>query len=151
MRYPKKEEAEKILSRFSLEQRDNFLGIARTGDIVELLREIRTVSGAIGLHEAVAIGNAVKVLAGSVEEELEWASKKKEEAPGDFLKSFITAMLYADGENYELLRPVIRQMIEKYPVSRGPGLSARDEDSSEFTGEERGEGPDKYPRQLGKN
>lgn len=162
MKYPTKGEAEKILSHFSLEQRDDFLDVARAGDAVALVRKIRTLSGVIGLHEAVAIKNAVQVVAGlaapdggsvpSVEEELEWASKKKEEAPGDFLKSFITAMFYADGENYELLRPIIWQMMKKYPVSYGPGLSARDEDSSEFSQDEgRGTGPDKYPRQLGRN
>lgn len=162
MKYPTKEEAEKILSRFSLEQREDFSDMIRAGKVIRLIQRLRAVSGVIGLYEAVVIKDAVLVAAGliasgtesvsSVEEELEWASKKKEEAPGDFLKSFITAMFYADDENYELLRPVIWQMMKKYPVSHGPGLLARDEDSSEFSqNEELGTGPDKYPRQHGRN
>ncbi len=34
---------------------------------------------------------------------------------GSFLKAFANAVLCADSENYELLRPVVLSMIAKYP------------------------------------
>jgi hypothetical protein len=49
-------------------------------------------------------------------EQRAWAFAKETEAPGHFLKNFLYAMLHADGENFELLRPVVRVLMEKYPA-----------------------------------
>lgn len=35
---------------------------------------------------------------------------------GSFVTAFCQAAIAADGENYELLRPVLKKLIEKYPA-----------------------------------
>lgn len=58
----------------------------------------------------------------------EWAASKLDEAPGDFLKNFIQAVLIADGHNFEIMRPMINMMMLKYPVrsiAHGPQNSTQ--------------------------
>lgn len=51
-------------------------------------------------------------------EEFAWVSAKFNQQPGDFLGRFLAACLTADAENYELLRPAVRALMDKYPVER---------------------------------
>jgi hypothetical protein len=36
--------------------------------------------------------------------------------PGDFLRLFLQACVHADTENYELLRPIVKTFMNKYPA-----------------------------------
>jgi hypothetical protein len=48
--------------------------------------------------------------------ELNYACAKMAENEHSFLSAFCEACLRADGENYELLRPVLHVLMDKYPA-----------------------------------
>lgn len=52
-------------------------------------------------------------------DDLDYVNKKLEEAhegSQSFLVAFLNACIRADGENYELLRPVLHHFMRKYPL-----------------------------------
>jgi hypothetical protein len=48
----------------------------------------------------------------------DWLLKKLNEHPGDFLRNFITACLYADAGNWEIVAPALEQIRQKYPLQK---------------------------------
>ena len=49
-------------------------------------------------------------------EDHDYVNKKLDEYPGSFLKNFLWACRAADAENYELLKPILQKIKEKYPL-----------------------------------
>jgi hypothetical protein len=47
---------------------------------------------------------------------LNYVNAKLQENVGSFLSSFFDACLRADGENYQIIRPALVQLSEKYPA-----------------------------------
>ncbi|MGB7844905.1 MAG: hypothetical protein WBL63_04765 [Candidatus Acidiferrum sp.] len=60
--------------------------------------------------------------------EFNYARTKLEELCGQFLRMFLLSCLKAGSEDYELLRPALTALQEKYPVGRGVKLT-REEDT----------------------
>jgi len=48
----------------------------------------------------------------------EIAEAELDRSKGDFLRHFLLAWLYADGENKKLLKPAFNQLIRKYRLGR---------------------------------
>lgn len=46
----------------------------------------------------------------------EYVRKKMQENPGSFLRGFLECCVLADSENFELLKPVLEKIVEKYPL-----------------------------------
>lgn len=49
-------------------------------------------------------------------DERDWIFAKDKENPGSFLRAMLTAAMAADPQNYVILQPVIRKLMEKYPA-----------------------------------
>ena len=65
--------------------------------------------------------------AGSIEfysEELEYCKSTMQYQRGSFMTHFIRACLHADGENFQLMLPVLRDIMAKYPLKRPTDVPA---------------------------
>ena len=68
--------------------------------------------------------------------ELIWVNQKLQfsKDSNSFLRAFCEACVRADDENYELLRPVLQKLMEKYPVkTKEAGIEAISEQNSPAT------------------